>query len=361
MKRMTVAGLVVLALFLPLAAQPVGLPAAKVEAIEKAVSSEMSRQNIPGLSVAVAAGGQRRWAGGFGLADLENFVPAKRETVYRLASISKPITAVAVMQLVEQGKIDLDAPVQKYVPYFPRKQWTLTVRHLLMHQGGVRHYRNDGEMQSTRHYDALREALQLFQDDPLLFEPGTRYLYTTYGYTLLGAAVEGASGMSFVDYIHKHIFEPAGMRTIRPDDTFEIIPNRARGYRKVLGRIQNSALADTSNKIPGGGLCSAVEDLVDFGIHVLGRTLAGRETLEAMFTRRKTADGKLTPYGMGWQFGDFDGKRWVGHGGSQPGTRTLLLMLPSEGFVVALMANLEGVQLEPLAKRVAAIVLKQED
>ena len=143
------------------------------------------------------------------MADVENNVPAGAGTVYRLASISKPITATAVMQLVERGRVDLDAPVWKYVPAFPVKPWPVTVRQLLCHQSGVRHYRGD-EISSTRHYVDLTEPLKIFKDDPLLFEPGTRTSYTTYGYNLLGAVVEAASGMKFADYLEANIFRPAG-------------------------------------------------------------------------------------------------------------------------------------------------------
>jgi len=329
----------------------------KVRDIERAVSAEMARQNIPAISVAVAVGGKMRWANGFGIADLENFVPAKAATVYRLGSISKPITAVAVMQLVEKGKLDLNARVQKYVPQFPAKQWPVTVRHLLAHQGGIRHYRDYSEINHTLHYTDLLEPLKIFQNDPLQFEPGTAYLYSTYGYALLGAVAEAAAGMKFTDYIRERIFEPAGMRHTRPDDVFAIIPNRARGYRKVPGGgLENCALTDTSNKIPGGGLCGTAEDLVEFAIHMNAGTLLKKETVEQMYTRQKTREGKPTPYGLGWQIIDGD-RQWIGHGGAQQGVRTLLLMLPNEGFSVAVMCNLELANLEPLAGQIAKIVL----
>src|SRR5439155_19056924 len=160
-----------------------GIPPATVDAVERAISSEMSRQTIPGLSAAIAASGKIAWGGGFGMSDLENFVPAKASTVYRLGSISKPITAVAAMQLVERGKLDLDAAIQIYVPSFPKKPWPITVRQLLGHLSGIRHYRGN-EIESTRHYASLVEGLAIFKDDPLLFEPGTKYSYTTYGYSL---------------------------------------------------------------------------------------------------------------------------------------------------------------------------------
>ena len=346
--------LLLLALAAPAVAQaPSGLSADRVEKIERLITGEMSRQTIPGLSVAVVTDSQLRWSNGYGFADLENFVPAKASTVYRLASISKPITAVAAMQLAEQGKLDLDAPVQKYVPGFPEKPWPVTVRHLLGHLGGVRHYRGD-EIASTRRYARLTDALAIFQDDPLLHEPGTKYAYTTYGYNLVGAAVEGASGMSFMDYLRRHVFEPAGMDRIRDDDPHALIPNRAQGYRKAPdGTLRNSILADVSNKIPGGGLCSTVEDLARFAVAVQSGKLVKPETLAQMWTRQRTKDGQLTAYGLGWSVAEQDGRRTIAHGGGQPRVATYLYLRPDDRCAVALMTNLEGARLPDLARQIA--------
>lgn len=179
------------------AQRPTPFPADKLEKIEKAITAGMSQHGVPGLSVAVVLDHKLRWSNGYGLSDVENFIPAKAATAYRLASISKPITAAAVMQLAERGKLDLDAPIQKYCPAFPQKQWPVTARLLLAHLSGVRHYKNDAEYESTRHYKSVAEGLEMFKDDPLGFEPGTMYGYTTHGYAVLGCAVEGASGISF--------------------------------------------------------------------------------------------------------------------------------------------------------------------
>jgi len=343
----------------PLAAQNLTtLPAATIEKIEQAISTEMSRQNIPGMSVAIVTDHRLRWSNGYGLADLENFVPAKAATVYRLGSISKPITAVAVMQLVERGKINLDAPVQKYVPSFPQKQWPITTRQLLGHLAGIRHYRGD-EINITRHYDKLVDGLDIFKNDPLLHEPGTRYSYTTYGYNLLGCVIEGASGMSYMDYVRENIFKPAEMNRMREDNLFEIIPNRAQGYRKTQsGELRNSGLADTSYKIPGGGLCSTVEDLAKFAIAVQTGALVKKETLEQMWTRQKTRDGQETAYGLGWALGERNGRKEVSHSGGQQRVSTLLYMLPGTAAAVALMSNLEGARLMQLARQIADITLQ---
>lgn len=338
------------------------LPTGKIEKIEKAITAAMSRQNIPGLSVAVVTDQKLRWSNGYGLADLENFVPAKAATVYRLGSISKTITAMAVMQLVERGKLDLDAPVQKYCSAFPQKQWPVTARQLLGHLAGVRHYKGEAEFLSTKHYNSVVEGLNMFKDDPLLHEPGTKYLYTTHGYAILGCVVEGASGMKFADYVRENIFKPAGMDRCRVDDVFEIIPNRAQGYFKTSsGELRNSTLADTSYKIPGGGFCSTVEDLARFAIAVQTEKLVKKETLEQMWTIQKTRDGKETSYGLGWGLNERNGLKEVSHGGAQQRVTTNLHMIPEKGLTVVLMVNLEGAggSLGKLTNEIADILLAQ--
>ena len=233
----------------------------KVRQIDKLVSTEMSRQSIPGLSVGVGLGEDVRWSAGYGLSDLENFVPAKVLTVYRTASIAKPMTATAAMQLVEAGKLDLDAPVQKYLPEFPAKPWPVTTRQLLGHIGGIRSYRDTGEEYNTRHYGSAREALRQFAADDLACEPGTQYLYSSFGFVLAGAVIESIAGLRFGEYLRRYIFEPAGMRETYLDDVYELIPNRSRGYRRTAdGRILNAAPIDTSNRAPGGGLASTPDD-----------------------------------------------------------------------------------------------------
>lgn len=335
------------------------LPPAIVVKVETAVSKLMSAQSVPALSLAVVTDHQLAYSNGFGFADLENYVPAKSSSVYRLGSISKSITALAVMQVAAASKIDLDAPVQQYCPAFPEKRWPVTARQLLGHLGGVRHYQGD-EISSARHYENWVEGLNIFKDDPLLHEPGTKYSYTTYGFNVLGCAVEGASGETFPDYIRKHIFAPAAMDRIQLDDVHHIIHNRVRGYQKAEnGAILNCDLADTSYKIPGGGLSSTVEDLAKFAIAMQNGSLVSEKARNEMWTRQKTRDGEETTYGLGWQLGKRGGLKEVGHGGGQQGTTTYLYMLPEKRLAVVLMTNLEGVQgLRDLAAEIAGLVLQ---
>ena len=193
--------------------------------VARIVMQQMEKQQIPAMTVAIALEGRVVYSKGFGTADLENAVPATAETLIRTGSISKPITAVAAMTLVEAGKLDVDVPVQKYCPAFPQKPWTVTTRELLTHTSGIRHYK-EGEMDSTRHYQNMSDGFAIFAADPLLFEPGTKFSYSTYAYTVAGCVIEGASGEKFFDYVREHVLVPAGMTHTFVDDAFAIVPHR---------------------------------------------------------------------------------------------------------------------------------------
>jgi serine beta-lactamase-like protein LACTB len=361
MKRQAVAFIFVLLFLLRPISSPcqnqAGLPAEQLKKVEAAISTAMSKQKIPGFSVSIVTGNQIRWSHGYGLADVENSVPAAPFTVYRIASVSKPITAVAAMQLVERGKLDLDAPIQKYCPAYPEKRWKITARQLLGHLSGIRHYKPDENFNSTRHYESLAQSLDAFKNDPLLQEPGTKFTYSTYGYVVLGCIIEGASGMKYADYVRENIFRPAGMERTRVDDVYTIIPNRARGYSRLKsGEVRNADLADTSNKISGGGLVSTAEDITRFAIALQTGVLLRKETFRQMLAPLKTSDGKESPY-FGWFIRNRDGVKFLTHGGSQQGTSTQLYMMPEKGFALALMANMEDVNQVEIATQIVNALL----
>ena len=349
-------------------------PAETIKQIEAVIQGEMTRQNIPGLSVAISVNGEIRYTKGFGIADLENSIPTKATTVYRTASIAKPMTATAVMLLAEQGKLDLDAPIQKYCAAFPEKPWPVTARQLLGHLGGVRHYTKPGESSGTTHYFTINESLKIFKDDPLLHEPGSKFHYTTYGYSVLGCAIEGASGMDYEKYMHENVFKPAGMSNTRIDDHFFIVHDRARGYLKLdeqtyaqmpdvvkgkvkVGQIYNAPLHDTSMKVPGGGLVSTSVDLVKFGYASMKSSLVKQTTQQQMWTAQQTKDGTKTNYGLGWGISERGGMKLYSHSGGQAGTSTLLYVLPEKGLVIAAMCNLEGAALGSMLDGVGKILV----
>jgi serine beta-lactamase-like protein LACTB, mitochondrial len=338
----------------------VPLPPEKVRAIESLISIEMSRRHIPGLGLAVVTGSQLRLVNAYGLADLENFVPVRIDTVFRLASLSKSVTAVAVMQLVERGEVDLDAPIQKYVPTYPQKPWPITVRQLLCHQSGIRHH-TDAEWTNNRHYATLTDSLQVFAESPLAFEPGTKTLYSSYGYTLLGSVVESVSGMSYAEYLRQNVFRPATMERTQVDDHFELIPGRASGYfEDGTGRIRNSPLADTSNRIPGGGLCGTAADIGRFAAAFQSGALVKSETAREMLAKQRTRDGKRTGYGLGWIVSEKHVRLEAWCTGAQPQVSACLFLRPDGQIAVAILTNLEGVSdaLTDLARRIADTVLR---
>jgi serine beta-lactamase-like protein LACTB len=334
------------------------LPSARVEVIELFVTNEMARWGVPGLSLAIAHEGALVFANGYGFADMENFVAAKADTVYRLASVSKAMTAVLALQLAEAGSLELDDPIDPHCPAFPRKRWPVTPRQLLGHHGGLRHYR-DGEVPMTRHYASLEEGLALFKNDPLEHEPGTRYLYSTYGYSLLGCVIEGATGRPFVEVLQQSVFAPARMTRTQPDDVRALVPNRTRGYvRDVQGALLNAELADMSYKVPGGGLAGTAPDLARFGLALVSGVLLNADTLDTMLTPVVAVEGGAEGYGLGMSVGERNGRAEGWHTGGQEGASSALYFRPGGGPVVAVLANQQGVELAllDLARQVADLV-----
>ena len=358
--------LLLLVLFLagtaPLSAQQKDLSPEKRREIEKAVASFMSANSVPGVGAAVVLDSEPAWSAGFGMADLENYSPATSSTLFRLGSISKPITATAILQLWERGRLDLDAPVQKYCPAFPQKEWPITSRELLGHLGGIRHYNPDGKgdipEDSARHFSSMVESLQIFANDPLVAKPGTKFNYSTYGYTLLGCVLEGAASEKYMEYVRKNIFQPAEMEQTRDDDFFIIVPHRTRWYHKdKSGVVHNAGVLDSSYKIPGGGLISSADDMARFEAAVLADKLLKRSTRDLMWTPLKTADGKANVYALGWGTADKFGVHAAGHTGGQQGTDTAFVIVPERRIGVVVLANMDNVDSNRLAEEILKIVL----
>jgi len=339
------------------------LASEKTTAIDAAIARFMAEKRVPGLSAAIVTDGQLSLERGYGLSDVENQVPASAATVYRLASISKMLTAVAVMQLVEKGKLDLSAAIQTYVPSFPEKKAPITAELLLKHHSGIRHYKDD-EVRSAVFYNRVGDSLAIFQNDPLLFTPGERFSYTTYGYNLLGAAIEGASGQDYVRYVQENVCQKAGMTTIQPDNPYKIIPHRAAGYRikgsLEKGELLNDFMVDVTNKIPGGGWCSTAGDLARFAIALADGKLVSRETLERMWTPQVPGNGKPTGYGYGCSINVVNGQRLIAHSGGQPKVSTFLVLSPERRAAVALMSNLYNAPVQPLAGEILEIISKSD-
>ncbi|MEQ2264360.1 hypothetical protein XENORESO_002148 [Xenotaenia resolanae] len=408
----------------------------------------------PGLVVGVAVDGVEVWSEGIGCADLENRVPCSPDTVMRIASISKPLTSAAAARLCEEGKLDLDAPVQNYVPEFPQKQFdgkdvTITSRMLLSHLSGIRHYEKDAKKvkedkekakrllkppgkqkedekslsesrdkpgadqssegkESTQaqrkkefeheeyylkdNFESVIQSLDLFKDDPLIFKPGTTFLYSTHAFTLLSAVLERAARQRFLDLM-MNMFRELGMLNTVPDENDPIIYHRSRFYHlNKRGRVVNCPYVDNSYKWAGGGFLSTVGDLLLFGNALLYSyqvaQLKDTEDFLPGFLKPKSVIELWTPvdkteaswdkdglYGQGWlvveklqKYGQCRKRRhYVSHTGGAVGASSVLLVLPSEeldqhqgqtfflpqGVVVTIITNIQSVGLNSTALKIA--------
>lgn len=336
--------------------------AAEARSDLQTIIDEFAEKNhIPGLSVAISKGRHVTWQGVVGWADVENARPVTPVTVFRIGSVSKSITAMAVLSLVDSGKVTLDENILQHIPeYNPGIASRIRVRHLLSHQSGIRHYQYDeGEKESKKRFESQRSALTFYDvdQDPLVFEPGKGFLYSTYAYNLLGAIIESATGGSYGDYIREHFFKPAHMNQSALDEPLHLIQHRARSYRiDADGRLSNAPYVDSSFKWSAGGIVSTPTDLLRLHIALeQGRLISPRlrdlaESEQAFSAKRKAL------YGFGWWI-TFDerGNKWLGHGGSPTGGSAYLLRSPELELGVAITCNLESVKgLRELAQRLAA-------
>lgn len=337
-------------------------PAAYADAVDSAralVLRFMQDKGVVGLSIAVGVDGRIVWSEGFGYADVEQRVPVWPTTRFRIGSISKSLTAAAIGLLVQRGQLDLDAPVQRYVPSFPRKRWPVTTRQLAGHLAGIRHYR-DNEFLSSRRYGTVPEGLAMFAADSLLFEPGTEYRYSSYGWNLISAVIEGASGQEFLAFMRRNVFEPLGLEHTVADHTDSIVSQRTRSYdRGPGGRLINAPYVDNSYKWAGGGFLSTPGDLVRYAFAFLRPGFLEPATVELLWTSQRTRDGEQTGYGIGWRLGrDAGERRVVSHGGGSVGGRSLLVIYPDQRVALAITANMTRLDYGALPQQVAELFMR---
>jgi serine beta-lactamase-like protein LACTB len=352
---------------LPALAAPAGPPP---QAMAEAWINALWQSNeVPGISAAVASRGRIVFSKGAGFADLDNMVHATGLTVYNIGSVSKAITAVAVMQLLEQGKIGLDDDIRKYVPTFPDKGSTITIKHLMSHRSGIRHYRptdfadTPGD-ENMKPFASLQEAIKLFKDDPLLYKPGEYSSYSSYATNLLQGVIEAATTMPFEDYMRRHVWEPAGMLSTAFDIPERVVPHRARSYRQANGRTSNTPYGDLTYKFAGGGMISTAEDLVRLSVAINHLRLLKPETVATMYDARlepvRGYREEGPPYrmdarrGLIWSVATDNGRTVVSHGGSVKDFRACLVNYPEEDVAAAILYNADGPPTCDEAKAIAS-------
>jgi serine beta-lactamase-like protein LACTB len=309
----------------------------------------MKARQIPGLSIAVGQNGEPVWAEAFGVADLAEKTPLTTASVFPLGSTSKALTSLALGKLVEEKKLDLDAPVQTYVPYFPQKPYRLTPRLLAGHLSGLRDYDMKTEYYNSRAFASVQEAIGIFKDDPLLFEPGTKYAYSAYNFVLLSGAIEGASGEDYLTFMKTRIFDPLGLTRTGPDRRPAEMPGLVTCYLAGFGGVPFPASpTNVSNKWGAGSFVSTPSEMVRLGNALLKGRIVRPETFTLLTTPQKLKNGEDSGagYGMGWRSGKqklpISGRELqaVHHGGTANGAMSFFVLFPEAGLVVSINSNL---------------------
>lgn len=300
------------------------------------------KENI-GITAGYSIDGEIKWSNSDGFVCENRNTPFSTKTLTRIASIAKNFTAVAIMQLVEQGQIEIDAPIEKYLTNLPDDKKRITVKQLLAHTAGISQYRGKKEIENKIHYETLQDAMNVFIDRPLLFEPGTKYFYTTYGYVILGRIIEEVTDLSYKEYMQKNIFDVAGMNNTGVEHINEIYSNKSCLYHKGRRKAKEGKQNDLSNRIPGGGFYSTLEDVMKFGNALLEGKYIKQETLDKMIqTEPVEYDGNK--YGLGWfLYGPPPNENLViGHSGGQTGCTSQLMIIPKSKTVIVVLSNTSG-------------------
>ncbi len=330
------------------------LPLALRDEIQAMLADERARHHLPSISLAIGLDGALVYAGAVGYADLDAHIPATPDSLYRIGSVSKPITTVALGRMVEEGLIALDVPFHDYVPDFPAKRWPFTLRQLAAHQAGIRHYQSPLENYHDVHYDRVADALGLVADDRLLFEPGTRYRYSSYGFNMLSAAMAAAAGEPFTELLQRRVLSPAGMGATMAENAPDPDPRTVAFYNQSPEHSFRAPYADNSYKIAGGGLIGTPSDLVRLGNALLAGELLRPETWRTLVTPLPLADGDTSHgYGLGFASGEVQiGQRTIrelGHSGGSVGGLTAWKLFPGvatehgeHDLVVAVTINISA-------------------
>jgi CubicO group peptidase (beta-lactamase class C family) len=316
--------------------------------------SEQFKSNETGVSVLISKKGEVIYKKAFGMANLELNVPMQVDNVFRIGSITKQFTAVAILQLMEQGRLRLNDNITKYIPDYPTQGNKITIEHLLTHTSGIA---NKTDMPDYMGRIDLKptEMIDHFKNVPMKFTPGTNWSYSNNGYFLLGYIIEKITDKTYEEYLEENIFKPLGMtNSLYANDT-KIIKNRAGGYTKEENGFENAQPLSMTHPYSAGSIQSTVEDLFKWHKAIHSYKLIKKENLDKAFTRYKLTDGKETSYGYGWRLGYVYENPSIWHGGLINGFITMEIYLPNEDVFVAVFSNCECNSPVDISSRLAAL------
>lgn len=320
--------------------------------------SAQFKPNEPGATALVAKKGRVIYKKGFGMANLELDVPMKTDHVFRIGSITKQFTAIAILQLMEQGKLNLQDEITKFIPDYPTQGNKITVEHLLTHTSGIRDFASMRDTVQRGRIDFTpRQMIDYFRNEPMRFAPGTKYEYSNSGYVVLGYIIEKITGRTYAQYLEENFFKPLGMNSSLFSSDTKLVKNRASGYSKTKQGFENAAPISMTQPYAAGAILSTVEDLCKWQKAVQSYQLVKKETLDKAWTRYQLNDGSPINYGYGWRQGFIQGSASLWHGGLINGFITMAMYLPGEDVFVAVFSNCENNSPVDVTAKLAALAI----
>lgn len=318
-------------------------------------------ENGPGGIALVVKDGEILYRKAFGMADMELGVKMTPDNIIRIGSITKQFTASAILKLTEEGKLNLQDDITKYIPDYRTDGHKVTIDQLLAHTSGIKNFRNVETWtdDSPKLHHSLEERIELFKHEPMEFIPGDKYSYNGSGYIISAYIIEKLSGKKYPEYIDENFFKPLGMTNSYYEFSADIIKNRARGYAKVKGIYKNAEFIDMSNPNAAGSLISTVDDLYKWYDAIFKYKVLTKPTLDKAHSSYRLNNGTLTGYGYGWQIKNIQGSTSISHGGTIKGFLTSTMYLPEENIFVAVFSNCECNYPGRIAIKMAAIAMNK--
>lgn len=334
----------------------------QMKKLDSLFAPTVTADTVPGINVAIADSSGIAWAQAYGLADIENKVAMTSQHKMRIGSVAKLITVAGMMRLYEQGKLSLETPIGQYVPTWPKHHQAISLSQLAAHTSGVRHYKDSAEFLLNHYFADTTASLALFKDDDLLFEPGTQHQYSTFAFSLIAAAMEGADKKrNFKQIIQQEVFEPLAMQDSVFDDQADIIAHRQRPYIARDGQLFNAPQSDHSNKYAGGGFIATPSDISRFAVAHTNESYLTKASLQTMFKKASLKNGENVPFGIGWMI-DFDNYKnrsyyqdnqkaqklmasfgnAVMHAGGSNGGTTMLILCRDHQRSITVVKNVDG-------------------
>ncbi len=321
--------------------------------------NKLFEQGGPGGVALVVKDGKTIYRKAFGMANLELNVKMTPENIFRIGSITKQFTAVAILKLAEEGKIDLDAEITEYIKDYPTHGHSITIKHLLNHTSGIKSYTGMAKWVAEERKKAFTpaELVDYFKHEPMDFVPGEQFRYNNSGYILLGHIIELVSGESYADYIQNHLFKPLNMDSSSYGSTSRIVKNRAAGYDKADDAYKNADFLSMTQPFAAGSLLSTVDDVHTWYQAILNDEVISQESREMAHQMGVLNSGEKIDYGFGWRIANIQASPMIEHGGGINGFSTASLVLPEEGVFVAVFSNCTCNYPGNVANEMAAIAI----